>query len=100
MNSMGQSNDAQVLSTQEDILSNVLWRFLQLRGYVDAKHNLTVWGKVLVQALSDVSPSDNLDEAIFIAIEMLQFDLLNTQHWFDSVSGGPMRGSGMLDLGL
>lgn len=76
-------------------MTNVLWRFLQLRGYVDAKHNLTVWGKVLQQALSDVDPSDNLEEAIFIAIEMLRFDLLNTQNWFSSVSGGPMRGSGM-----
>ncbi|KAJ5246185.1 XPG N-terminal [Penicillium chermesinum] len=82
-----------VLSSQDEILSNVLWRFLQLRGYVDAKHNLTVWGKALSHALADVTPSDNLEEAIFIAIEMLRFDLLNTQNWFSSVSGGPMRGS-------
>ncbi|KAJ6144472.1 hypothetical protein N7470_008367 [Penicillium chermesinum] len=78
---------------ENPILSNVLWRFLQLRGYVDAKHNLTVWGKALSHALADVTPSDNLEEAIFIAIEMLRFDLLNTQNWFSSVSGGPMRGS-------
>lgn len=83
------------MTAQEDILSNVMWRFLQLRGYVDDKHNLTAWGKCLEQALSNVDPADNLEEAIFIAIEMLRFDLLNTQNWFSHVSGGPMRGSGM-----
>ncbi|KAJ5719420.1 hypothetical protein N7493_007875 [Penicillium malachiteum] len=82
-----------VLSSQEDILSNVIWRFLQLRGYVDDKHKLTVWGKCLEQALSSVDPADNLEDAIFIAIEMLRFDLLNTKNWFSHVSGGPMRGS-------
>jgi hypothetical protein len=82
------------LSSQEDILSNVLWRFLQLRGYVDEKHKLTAWGKCLESALSAVDPADNLEEAIFIAVEMLRMDLLNTTHWFSHVSGGPMRGSG------
>lgn len=71
-----------------------MWRFLQLRGYVDDKHNPTAWGKCLEQALSAVDPADNLEDAIFIAIEMLRMNLLNTKHWFSHVSGGPMRGSG------
>ncbi|KAJ5587375.1 XPG N-terminal [Penicillium hispanicum] len=87
------TKDTPALSAQEDILSNVVWRFLQLRGYVDDKHKLTVWGKCLEQALSTVDPADNLEDAVFIAIEMLRFDLLNTKHWFSHVSGGPMRGS-------
>lgn len=82
------------MSAQEDILNNVMWRFLQLRGYIDDKHKLTVWGKCLEQALSTVEPTDKLEDAIFIAIEMLRFDLLNTKNWFSHVSGGPMRGSG------
>lgn len=70
-----------------------MWRFLQLRGYVDDKHRLTSWGQCLLQALSAVDPTANLEEAVFIAIEMLRLDLLNTKHWFSHVSGGPMRGS-------
>ncbi|KAJ5315431.1 hypothetical protein N7476_005738 [Penicillium atrosanguineum] len=87
------TKETPILSAQEDILSNVLWRFLQLRGYVDDKHTLTAWGKCLESALSAVDPADNLEEAIFIAVEMLRMDLLNTKHWFSHVSGGPMRGS-------
>ena len=73
-----------------------MWRFLQLRGYVDDKHNLTAGGKCLEQALSVVDPADNLEDAIFIALEMLRMNLLSTKHWFSHVSGGPMRGSGKL----
>lgn len=80
---------------QGDILSNVMWRFLQLRGYIDDKHELTAWGKCLDQALSVVDPSNDLEDAVFIAIEMMRMDLLNTTNWFSHVSGGPMRGSGM-----
>ncbi|KAF7720277.1 XPG/Rad2 endonuclease family protein [Penicillium ucsense] len=87
------SKDTPIPSTQEDILSNVVWRFLQLRGYVDDKHNLTAWGKCLQQALAGIGLEDNLEEAIFIAIEMLRMGLLNTKNWFSHVSGGPMRGS-------
>ncbi|CAI7675204.1 unnamed protein product [Penicillium palitans] len=87
------NKETPVLSSQEDILSNVTWRFLQLRGYVDDKHRLTPWGQCLVQALSAIDPADNLDESIFIAIEMIRLGLLNTKGWFSHVSGGPMRGS-------
>ncbi|KAJ5607342.1 hypothetical protein N7537_003961 [Penicillium hordei] len=87
------NKETPVLSSQEDILSNVMWRFLQLRGYVDDKHRLTPWGQCLVQALSAIEPADNLEESIFIAIEMIRLGLLNTKNWFSHVSGGPMRGS-------
>ncbi|CAI7584445.1 unnamed protein product [Penicillium glandicola] len=87
------NKETPILSSQEDILSNVVWRFLQLRGYVDDKHKLTPWGQCLVQALSAIDPADNLEESIFIAIEMIRLGLLNTKPWFSHVSGGPMRGS-------
>ncbi|KAK4870601.1 hypothetical protein LT330_004949 [Penicillium expansum] len=87
------NKETPALSSQDDILSNVMWRFLQLRGYVDDKHTLTPWGQCLAQALSAIDPADNLEESIFIAIEMIRFGLLNTKNWFSHVSGGPMRGS-------
>lgn len=70
-----------------------MWRFLQLRGYVDDKHRLTAWGQCLSHAMTSVDPAHNLEEAIFIAIEMMRLGLLNTKPWFSHVSGGPMRGS-------
>lgn len=84
----------QALSSQGDILANVFWRFLQLRGYVDEKHQLTEWGTCLEQALSVLDPADSLEEHTFIAIELLRMGILSSKDWFSHVSGGPMRGSG------
>ncbi|EAW17575.1 MKT1 family protein [Aspergillus fischeri NRRL 181] len=91
--SLASSKDAQPLSSQDEILANVYWRFLQLRGYIDEKHRLTSWGVCLDQALSVLDPADNLEEATFLAVEMVRFGLLNSKEWFSHVSGGPMRGS-------
>ncbi|KAJ9352489.1 hypothetical protein DTO280E4_7828 [Paecilomyces variotii] len=85
--------DTPPLSSQGDILANVFWRFLQLRGYIDEKHQLTAWGTCLEQALSVLDPEDNLEESTFIAIELLRMGILSSKDWFSHVSGGPMRGS-------
>ncbi|RDW62993.1 MKT1 family protein [Aspergillus mulundensis] len=87
------SKNVTPLSTKDEILANVYWRFLQLRGYVNEKHQLTPWGVCLEQALSVLNPEDSLEEATFVAIELLRFGVLNAEQWFSHVSGGPMRGS-------
>ncbi|PGH19435.1 hypothetical protein AJ80_03936 [Polytolypa hystricis UAMH7299] len=85
--------DAPTLVSKSDIVANVTWRFLQLRGYVNEKHQLTQWGETLEKALSTLNPSENLEEATFIAIEMLRLGVLSAKDWFPNISGGPMRGS-------
>lgn len=73
---------------------NVFWRFLQLRGYIDKKHQLTTWGKGLQRALSYLDPSENLEETAVLAMELIRLGVLNANDWFSDISGGPMRGSG------
>ncbi|KAI9831325.1 MAG: hypothetical protein M1819_005099 [Sarea resinae] len=86
-------NPSTLLKSEDEVLSNTLFRFLQLRGYVDAKHNLTSWGKALRAALAALNPADHLEEAVFVAIELLRLDILNANEMFPSYSGAPMRGS-------
>ncbi|KAK2879310.1 hypothetical protein FQN49_001006 [Arthroderma sp. PD_2] len=85
--------DAAPLTSKQEIVSNVTWRFLQLRGYVDTKHQLTSWGKALESALSSLNPSENLEEPTFLAIELIRLGILNAKDWFPNISGGPMRGT-------
>lgn len=67
---------------------------MQLRGYIDDKHQLTPWGAALEQALAATDPAENLEEATFLGVELLRLGLLNSTEWFSNVSGGPVRGSG------
>ena len=85
------------MHTKTEISCNVLWRFLQLRGFVDDKHELTSWGVTLEAALAALDPTDKLEESVFIAIEMLRMGLLNGKD-ISGVAGGAAQGSGKYDL--
>ncbi|KIW40201.1 uncharacterized protein PV06_07419 [Exophiala oligosperma] len=56
-----------------EVLTNSVFRFLHVRGYVDDKHNLTTWGKVLETALV---VSD--EESTIIGVEMLRLGLFTS----------------------
>ena len=84
----------QPLGTRDEILANTTWRLLQLRDFVDASHQLTAWGKVLQEALSAVPESKELQESVFLAIEMLRFGYLNLTSVSPDDMGSPARGTG------
>jgi hypothetical protein len=91
---VSKKNAASLLSTTDEILYNSIWRFLALREYVDAKHNLTAWGKVLAAALSGVKGKPELEDATVIAVELLRMGTLNAEvSMFPTYNGAPMRGS-------
>jgi hypothetical protein len=87
-------NPASPLSTTDEVLYNSIWRFLALREYVDAKHNLTAWGKVLAAAISGLKGKPELEDAAVVAVELLRMGTLNGEiNMFPSYNGAPMRGS-------
>lgn len=71
-----------------------MWRFLQLRGFVDDEHRLTPWGKVLEATLVVSGANKAQEQAAFLAVELLRLGLLNADTMFRDYSGAPMRGSG------
>ena len=84
----------QPLNSRQEVLANTLWRFLQLRDFVDEQHQLTIWGKVLCAALSSIQGSDEAEKSVFIAIEMLRFGLLNLVSMSPDDIGSAGKGTG------
>jgi hypothetical protein len=80
------------LEKKDEILFNSIWRLLRLRGYVDAEHKPTKWGKVLYAILSNI-PSDEYEEAAILAVELARLGLLNANQMFPTYSGAPYLGS-------
>jgi hypothetical protein len=88
----------------EDARSNIVWRFLQDRGYIKSDHTLSAWGKVL-RAAFERAASDGrmatqeskteMEDIIFLAIELIKLDVLGTQQMFPTppYSGGLSRGT-------
>ncbi|CRG90670.1 putative protein YlaA [Talaromyces islandicus] len=86
------------LSSEEEILHQAILGFLQLRGYVNDKHELTSWGSCYNKAVDSLESAGsplNIQtvESIFVAVEMLRLGVLGPNDWFPHHSGGPMRGS-------
>jgi hypothetical protein len=79
------------LSSPEEVRTNALWRFLQLRGYVQSDHQLSTLGKCLQTAFAKHGQKD-LEESIVVAFEMLRLNLLNADNMFP-YNGSPQRGS-------
>lgn len=88
--------EPRLLRSKAEVESNALFRFLHLRGYLDEKHQLTAWGKVLATTCAhlDSAISASSDEAALLAIELLRYDLLTSSNMFPNYSGAPLRGSG------
>lgn len=82
-----------LLVTREEVCTNAVWRFLQLRGYVDQQHQLTNWGKVLNSMLLVMDYSLERERAALLAVELLRFGLLNADTMFPGYSGAPSRSS-------
>lgn len=84
---------SKLLSASDEILYNSVWRFLQLREFVDSSHKLTGWGEALSASISALKGRPELEEAVFLAIELARLNLLNANTMFPSYGGQPLRGS-------
>jgi hypothetical protein len=69
------------LDTQNEIVANVIWRFLYLRDYVDNKHQLTKWGELMRRVLGKLGSdaSKEISEAAFVTVELIRLQCLNTE---------------------
>jgi len=79
------------LSSPQEVRSNALWRFLQLRGYIQQDHQLSPLGKCLQTAFARHNQQD-LEEPTLLAFEMLRLNRLNSNNMFP-YNGSPQRGS-------
>ncbi|KAM0147589.1 hypothetical protein ACHAQE_010219 [Botrytis cinerea] len=87
------------LSSKAEILSNSLWRLLHLRGYINKQHELTSWGKALATTLKAIQPISEkhkdvhfIEEAAFVAFELIRFQNLHNRDHHPELIGGPLRG--------
>ncbi|GAB7354163.1 hypothetical protein MBLNU459_g4718t2 [Dothideomycetes sp. NU459] len=75
----------------DEIGTNALWRFLQLRDYIQDDHTLSPLGKCL-QAAYTKTGTQELEEPVVVALELLRLNALNINNMFP-YNGAPQRGS-------
>ncbi|KAI9262056.1 temperature dependent protein affecting M2 dsRNA replication-domain-containing protein [Sporodiniella umbellata] len=68
------------LETKNEIVSNVLWKTLEIRDFVtSSRHVFTPWGRALNEALKGDSVSLTTQEALLTALELTRFEVLTNK---------------------
>ncbi|KAL3423403.1 XPG domain-containing protein [Phlyctema vagabunda] len=96
----GKDEKIRGLDPSSEVIPNVLWRLLHLRGYINDEHELTPWGRALKTTYEALRPVvkkfgdiHHIEDAAFLAYELLRLDNLNTHNQHKELIGGSIRGS-------
>lgn len=82
------------LSKKDELVANSLWRFLELRDFLNEQHTHSAYGKALHAALQKVRVNDRVQEPLYLALELLRANVLHGDVYSGTAySGGPSFGS-------
>ena len=83
-----------LLSSEGELLANTLWRFLQLRDFVNSDHTLSSWGVALSVGLEMLSDYPDLYDPLYLGLELFRLKALNHDEFSIHYPGEPKHGTG------
>ncbi|CAD6955960.1 unnamed protein product [Tilletia caries] len=82
------------LEKKDEIVANVIWRTLELRGFLNHNHCHTPYARALHLALKQSRVNDKLQEPLFLALELIRAGVLHSGTYSGRAhTGGPSMGS-------
>lgn len=107
------------MEKKDEIATNVLWRFLEIRGsvcstsawpgatadscnsFLNNEHSHTAYAKALLRALNMTRINDKFQEPLLLALELVRGGVLHSGKYGGQVlSGGPSVEDGALNMTL
>lgn len=82
------------LEKKDELVANTIWRFLELRGFLNHDHLHTPYARALHLALKDSRLNDKFQEPLYLALELLRSGVLH-----DSAYGATGSNKGKLKSG-
>ncbi|KAL9936842.1 hypothetical protein V8E36_004077 [Tilletia maclaganii] len=82
------------LEKKDEIVANVIWRTLELRGFLNHSHCHTPYARALHLALKQARVNDKLQEPLYLALELIRAGVLHASYYSEKqYSGGPTMGT-------
>ncbi|PWN39683.1 PIN domain-like protein [Ceraceosorus guamensis] len=82
-----------VLEKKDEVVANVIWRFLEIRGFLNHDHLHTGFARALHLGLEGARLNDKLQEPLYIALELMRAGALHGNAFSGRLlSGGPAWG--------
>ncbi len=78
------------LEKKDEIVANIIWRMLELRGFLNHDHLHTSFARALYLSLRKARLNDRFQEPLYVALELLRAGVLHANAYGGEVlSGGP-----------
>lgn len=88
-----------VLEKKDEIVANVIWRFLEMRGFLNFDHLHTPYARALHLSIRGSRLNDKFQEPLFLALELIRSGILHDHAYTKQAntpgqlkSGGPTWG--------
>lgn len=82
-----------VIEKKDELVANIIWRFLELRGFLNHNHLHTPYARALHLSIQSARLNDKFQEPLYIALEMLRAGVLHSNPFGQEIrSGGPSWG--------
>ncbi|WVQ79823.1 hypothetical protein IAT38_001923 [Cryptococcus sp. DSM 104549] len=86
-----------VLDKKDEVVANAIWRFMEVRGFINTNHTHSNMGKALHAAFSVSRVNDRFQEPLYLVLELLRAGVVHGGKWggrdAEYLSGGPSFGS-------
>lgn len=88
------SKENQILIKKDEIVANTIWRFLELRNFLNSNHIHTPFGRAMHNSLTVSRLNDKFQEPLLILVELLRAKVLHDNYYSGKqFSGGPTLGT-------
>lgn len=85
-----------LLEKKDEIVANVIWRMLELRGFLNHDHLHTPYARALHLALRASRLNDKLQEPLYLALELIRSNVLHANYFHSP--GAPSSGGGQVQV--
>ncbi|KAG8886755.1 hypothetical protein FRB98_001020 [Tulasnella sp. 332] len=87
------ANPAHPLDKKDEVVANVIWRFLELRGFLLHTHLHSALARAMHGALQTVRINDKFQDPLYLFLELVRAGVMHGNLWSSGAfSGGPMLG--------
>ncbi|CCO29222.1 putative protein C139,01c [Rhizoctonia solani AG-1 IB] len=81
------------LEKKDEVVANVIWRFLELRGFLVHSHTHSPLARALHATLNSVKVNDKFQDSMYLFLEMVRAGVIHGNLWSGrAYSGGPSFG--------
>ncbi|KAG8930683.1 hypothetical protein FRC02_003785 [Tulasnella sp. 418] len=81
------------LSKKDEVVANVIWRFLELRGFLLQTHQHSPLARAMHRALARTGVNDKFQDPLYLFLELVRAGVMHGNLWSGKASsGGPSFG--------